>query len=93
MAMALAAVIGGAFSRLGYFKRILVVCAAAALIRIIGFGAQAACASQPWLNLIQYAIPIAGAWWAFALLFRQRASRFAIARRAKALSSLQGARA
>ncbi|HEY2662481.1 MAG TPA: LPS export ABC transporter permease LptF [Caulobacteraceae bacterium] len=91
MAMALAAVIGGAFSRLGYGRRILVVCAAAAVIRILGFGAQAACAGQPWLNLIQYAIPLGGAWWAFAQLFRQRASRWSVARRGRARGALQEA--
>ena len=93
MAMALAAVIGGAFSRLGYGRRILQVCAAAAVIRILGFGAQAACASQPWLNLIQYAIPIGGAWWAFAQLFRERASRWSAARRASPRAALHGAKA
>ena len=93
MAMALAAVIGGAFSRLGYGRRILIVCAAAAVVRILGIGAQAACAGQPALNVIQYAIPIGAAWWAFAVLFRQRASRFSVRRLARPRPALQGARA
>ncbi len=92
MAMALAAVIGGAFSRLGYGRRILIVCAAAALVRILGIGAQAACAGQPVLNVIQYAIPIGAAWWAFAVLFRERASRFSVRRLARPTPALQGAR-
>ncbi|MDR3506523.1 MAG: LPS export ABC transporter permease LptF [Caulobacteraceae bacterium] len=93
MALALAAVIGGAFSRLGYGRRILMVCAFAALLRILGIGAQAACAGQPWLNVLQYAIPIAGMWWAFAELFRQRASRLPILRRAKPRVAVDGAAA
>ena len=37
MAMALAAIIGGGFSRLGYGRRIAVMSSLAALTRIIGF--------------------------------------------------------
>ena len=70
MALALAAVIGGGFSRRGYSRQIMIVCAVAAVVRILGIGAQAACSSQAWLNVIQYAIPIATAGWAFAQLFR-----------------------
>jgi lipopolysaccharide export system permease protein len=47
MAMALAAVIGGQFSRMGYGKRIATVGAAAAVVRIVGFGVQAACEDSP----------------------------------------------
>jgi lipopolysaccharide export system permease protein len=93
MAMALAAVIGGAFSRLGYGRRIMIVCAAAAVLRILGIGAQAACSGVTWLNVIQYAVPIGGMWWAFAVLFRQRASRFAIQRLARPRSAMSEARA
>lgn len=93
MAMALSAVIGGAFSRLGYGRRILIACAAAAVVRILGFGAQAACAGTPWLNLIQYLIPIGAAWWAFAILFRQRARRWSRPRRPRPAGDLSGARA
>ena len=76
MAMALAAVIGGPFSRLGYSRRILAVSAAAAVVRILGFGAQAACESNAWFNIVQYALPLAAAIWAFHELFRQPVSRF-----------------
>ena len=75
MAMALAAVIGGSFSRLGYGRRIIAIGAAAAVVRILGFGLQAACDANAWLNILQYVIPIGAAWWAFAQLFRQRVSR------------------
>ena len=76
MAMALAAVIGGSFSRLGYGRRIIAIGAAAAVVRILGFGVQAACDANAWLNILQYVIPVGAAWWAFAQLFRQRLNRF-----------------
>jgi lipopolysaccharide export system permease protein len=76
MAMALAAVIGGAFSRLGYGRRIVAVAAAAAAARILGFGVEALCAGSVWLNLLQYLIPIAMSAWAFRAIFRQRVKRF-----------------
>jgi len=75
MAMALAAVIGGPFSRLGYGRRILLVGAAAAAVRILGFGAQAACEGNAWFNLVQYALPLGATAWAFHVLFRQPVAR------------------
>lgn len=76
MAMALAAVIGGGFSRLGYGRRIVAVSAAAAVVRIAGFGVEALCASTVWLNAVQFLIPLAAAAWAFRSLFRQKIRRF-----------------
>jgi len=70
MAMALAAVIGGPFSRLGYGRQIIMVSAAAVVVRLMGFGALAACTGTPWLNVIQYLIPLAAAAWGFGQLFR-----------------------
>ena len=93
MTLALAAVIGGAFSRLGYGRRILIVCAAAAVLRILGIGAQAASVGQPWLNVIQYAIPLAGTWWALAVLFRQKARRFTVRRLTRSARTLAEAQA
>ena len=75
IAVAFAGVIGGPFSRLGYGRRIVAVSAAAVLARIAGFAVLAACATQPWLNLLQYLIPIGLGGWAFATLFRQRVNR------------------
>ncbi|HEX4180153.1 MAG TPA: LPS export ABC transporter permease LptF [Caulobacteraceae bacterium] len=75
MAMALAAVIGGPFSRLGYGRQILLVGAAAGVVRILGFGAQAACESNIAFNLVQYALPVGAAVWAFHQLFRQPVAR------------------
>ena len=76
MAMALAAVIGSTFSRLGYGKRIAAVGAAAMVVRIVGFAVQAACDDNAWLNIVQYLVPISAAWWGFGQLFRQKIRRF-----------------
>ena len=70
MAMALAAVVAGPFSRLGYGRQIIIVSSAAAAIRLLGFAATAASIGVPALNLLQYLIPIAGCVWAFGQLFR-----------------------
>lgn len=70
MAMALAAVLGASFSRLGYGRRIAVTGAAAAVIRIAGFVAQSASEDSPMLNVFQYLIPLAAAAWAFGQLYR-----------------------
>jgi len=76
MAMALAAVIGSTFSRLGYGRRIAAIGAAAMVVRIVGFAVQAACDDNAWLNVMQYAVPIAAAWWGFGQMFRQKIRRF-----------------
>jgi lipopolysaccharide export system permease protein len=58
MFLALTAVIGGPFSRVGYGARIAVVAAAALVARTLGFAAQAASGATPMLNALQYAIPL-----------------------------------
>jgi lipopolysaccharide export system permease protein len=58
MFLALTAVIGGAFSRLGYVPRIAAVGAVALLTRTLGFAAQAASGATLVLNGLQYAIPM-----------------------------------
>jgi len=58
MFLALTAVIGGAFSRLGYGARIAAVATVALLARTLGFAAQAASGATPLLNVLQYAIPL-----------------------------------
>jgi lipopolysaccharide export system permease protein len=75
MALALSAILGGGFSRLGYGRRIAVVAAVAAVVRIAGFQAQAAAEHNVWVNVLQYAIPILTAWIALAGVFRQRINR------------------
>jgi lipopolysaccharide export system permease protein len=76
MALAIAGVIGGSFSRTGYGRRIAFVAASAVLIRILGFGVQAACDAAPALNVLQYAIPLVPTWLAFRHLFRQKINHF-----------------
>ncbi|HEX8233060.1 MAG TPA: LPS export ABC transporter permease LptF [Caulobacteraceae bacterium] len=76
MAMALAAVIGGAFSRMGYGRRIAAAGALAAVVRIGGFALQALSVASPWLNLLQYALPVGAFGWAmWILLGREIAQR------------------
>ena len=75
MAMALNAVIGGAFSRLGYGRRIAMIAGVSAFVRILGFAVQAACDDNAALNVLQYAVPLIATWWALAQLFRQKSSR------------------
>jgi lipopolysaccharide export system permease protein len=76
MAMALSAILGGGFSRLGYGRRIALMGAAAALVRIAGFGVQSACDDSAWLNIAQYLVPLAATAFALRSVFRQRVSRF-----------------
>ena len=70
VALAIAAVIAGPFSRLGYTRRIARYAGIAVVIRIVGFLAQSACEDAAWANVLQYAIPIGGTWWALSRLFR-----------------------
>jgi lipopolysaccharide export system permease protein len=74
--MAVAAVLGGAFSRIGYGRRIAMVAAAATVVRVLGFGVQSAAGANAWLNVLQYAVPAAGTVWAFRQIFRQKITRF-----------------
>jgi lipopolysaccharide export system permease protein len=81
MAMALSAILGGGFSRLGYNRRIAAIGAGAAVVRIIGFGVQSACDDNAWLNILQYVVPLAATAFALRSVFRQRVSRFIDMRR------------
>lgn len=75
MAMALAAIIGGGFSRLGYGRRIATMAALAAIARLAGFQFQAAAEDNAWLNIGQYATPLLATWLALAQIFRGRVNR------------------
>lgn len=91
MSIALAAVIGGAFSRLGYAGRIGWAAAAAAATRILGFAVQAMAIKAGWLNLLQYVIPLAATYLALRIVLRGRPVR--PARAAVPRRLLAGARA
>lgn len=85
MALALFAILGGGFSRLGYGRRIVVVGAAALLVRMLGFQARAAAEDSAWVNLFQYAVPLATTWFALRGIFHQKVNRYIdITRRAPA---------
>jgi lipopolysaccharide export system permease protein len=71
--LALGAVLGGNFSRLGYGKRILTAIGVAAVARIAGFGVQAVADDQVWLNLLQYAVPVAAITWGLRQVFKRPA--------------------
>lgn len=71
--LALGAVLGGNFSRLGYGKRILTAIGVAAVARIAGFGVQAVADDQVWLNLLQYAVPAATIAWGLSQVFKRPA--------------------
>jgi lipopolysaccharide export system permease protein len=70
MSLALWAVLGGAFTRLGYGSRVARAAFAAMMVRILGFGVQAACAGLPALNVLQYLLPLGAAAWALRGVFR-----------------------
>lgn len=70
MAMALAAIMGGPFSRTGYSLRIARAAGAFLVVRIAGYGVVSASAWNGWLNVIQYLLPIVACAVAMRLLFR-----------------------
>jgi lipopolysaccharide export system permease protein len=70
MATALAAILGGGFSRTGYGLRIARASAAFLLVRIIGYAVVAASAWNAWLNVFQYLLPLTAAALALRLMFR-----------------------
>ena len=69
MLIALHAVFGGPFNRVGYGRRIAGACFAAIAVRVLGFGVQAACDSAAALNVLQYLVPLAPAAWIADRLF------------------------
>ena len=91
MALALYAIIGGGFSRLGYGRRIIAMGATAALLRIVGFQVVAAAEDAAWANVLQYLIPIGATAVVFARLFRQRINRHIDITRRPARPALAGA--
>ena len=70
MAMALAAIMGGSFSRTGYSLRIAKAAGVFLLVRVIGYGLVAASAWNPWMNILQYLAPLIVVAAAVRLLFR-----------------------
>lgn len=76
MSFALLAIIGGGFSRLGYGRRIAIIGGAAVAVRILGFIIQAASESEPWVNVLQYVVPLGAMALALRGIFKQPVSRY-----------------
>jgi len=76
MALALFAILGGGFSRLGYGRRIAAVASVAAVVRLIGFLALSASADNAWLNVFQYLVPLTATGFALSAIFSQRIDRY-----------------
>lgn len=72
MALALWAVMGGAFSRLGYGRRIARAAVLAVVIRVLGFGIEPLAAESLWLNILQYLVPLVPAVICFQVLLRKK---------------------
>jgi lipopolysaccharide export system permease protein len=70
MAMALAAILGGSFSRTGYGGRIARAAAFFLLVRIVGYGLVPASAWNGWLNVFQYVLPVVATVISLRVLFR-----------------------
>ncbi|TAJ55519.1 LptF/LptG family permease [Brevundimonas sp.] len=70
MAMALAAIMGGQFSRTGYGLRTAKAAGVFLIVRIAGYGVVSASAWNGWLNIFQYLLPIVATAIALRLLFR-----------------------
>jgi lipopolysaccharide export system permease protein len=93
MALALNAIIGGGFSRLGYGRRIAIMGGVAAAVRLVGFLFQSGAEDEAWLNLGQYLVPIGATWVALAQIFRGRINRHIdITRRPPTLAPYLGVR-
>ncbi|MCG8441362.1 MAG: LptF/LptG family permease [Caulobacterales bacterium] len=91
--IALAAILGGEYSRTGYFRRIAIAAAAALIVRVLGFAAQSASADNVAFNLLQYAIPLATAGGALWIILSPRVHRARSPARPTATGALAEARA
>jgi lipopolysaccharide export system permease protein len=70
--IALAALLGGEFSRLGFGRRIAFAAATALVVRLLALGISAACVDNPALNPLQYVFAIGVALAAGLSLARSR---------------------
>ena len=90
MAIALAAVVGGSFTRQGYNGRIIGAAGLAAAVRLLGFAAQAFSSHTVWMNVFQLIVPVAVTYFALRRLFAPKVA--AARRRSAAGLALAGAR-
>ena len=85
MSLALAAVLGGAFSRLGYGVRIAAAAGAGVVVRVLGFVAGAVAEGAPQYNVLQYSAPLICFLVCMLIVLRQHPTRGP--RRAPALAA------
>lgn len=70
--MALAALLAGDFSKLGYARRLIIFGGLALLVRLLGFAVQSAAGNAFWLNAVQYLLPVGVSATCLWLLFRKK---------------------
>ena len=70
--LALLAIVGGPFSRLGYGRRIAYAAAGALVARVLGVGFQGVAEANVWLNVLQYVPPLGAAWYAASHFYQAR---------------------
>ncbi|MFI4975836.1 MAG: LPS export ABC transporter permease LptF [Caulobacterales bacterium] len=75
VAIALAAVLGGSFNRLGYGARIAVAAVGGLTMRLLGFVVEAVSNSNSDANVLQYLVPVTGFIIAMLIVLRQRPLR------------------
>lgn len=80
MALALNAILGGAFRRTGYSRRIGACSVVFLVARVAGFGVVAAAAWNPLLSALQYLIPVGVAVFALRPVLQARVRRSKAAR-------------
>ena len=80
--------LGGAFSRLGYARRIGIAALVALVVRLLGVTVQALCESTPALNVLQWIVPLVGLFYAARFLFRRGGAASAAAPRGSALKPI-----
>jgi lipopolysaccharide export system permease protein len=73
--LALAAVLGGGFSRMGYGRRILIASALAVFTRVVGVGMQAIADDNLWLNALEYLPPLTATAWGLSQVFQFKLRR------------------
>ena len=62
----------GEHRRIGYGRNLIIAGASAVILRLVGFGVQAAAESDDGMNAVQYLVPILGIAVAIAIIGRPR---------------------
>lgn len=83
--IALAAVLGGSFSRQGYGRRIAIASAAAIILRLVSLALTGAAEAAPAVNILQYLLPLGAALVAWRLYAERAGPKLAYRRLPTAL--------